>query len=136
MADNYGKTNLMRGFRMFDGADINRLFSRVFQGGLSREDNITATPGGTKAAARPLVRSLNHITVCATANNSVLAPKAIAGSILLVRNDGATTLALFGKDADTIDGVATGTANTIAAGKAKQYFCLTTGQWLTLSVQA
>ena len=49
--DPYGKTNIQPGFRLMDGSAINRLFSRVFQGGLNRQDSITATPGGTKAAA-------------------------------------------------------------------------------------
>lgn len=132
----YGKTNLVPGFRMFDGAALNRLFSRVFQGGLSREDTITATAGGTKAAARVLTKTNNHITVCATGGDSVLLPKAIAGSRCVVRNDGAASLNVFAKGTDTINGVATGTATALAAAKAIELVCFTAGAWFTLSVQA
>src|SRR4051812_14328219 len=97
MADSYGKTNFLPGFRLLDGTVVNRAFSRLFQGGISRQDTITATPGGTKAAARVLDRTLNHITVCATAGDSALLPKAIAGSRVVVRNDGVASCNLFGK---------------------------------------
>lgn len=136
LRDDYGKTNLIPGFRMFNGTDLNALFSRVFQGGLSREDSITATAGGTKAAAYALTRSLSHITVCATGGDSVLLPKAIAGSRVTVRNDGAAALNIFGKGTDTINGVATGTATSLAAAKCIELVCWTAGAWFTLSVQA
>lgn len=137
MADpNYGKTNFIPGFRLIDGAALNRALNRVFQGGLSREDSITATAGGTKAAARILTKSNNHITVCATGGDSVLLPKAIAGSRVTIRNDGAASCNLFGKGADTINGVATATATALANGKAMELICYTVGAWFTLSVQA
>lgn len=133
MADPYGKTNLQPGFRLFDGSALNTLFSRIFQGGLSRKDTITATAGGTKAAAIQLDKSLNHITVCATNGDSALLPKAIAGSIVVVRNDGAANASLYGKGTDTIDGAATANATALNAGVSKMFVCFTTGAWFTLS---
>lgn len=132
----YGKTNLLPGFRQFNGDDLNRLIGRVLQGGLSHEDTITATAGGTKAAARQLTRSLNHITVCATANDSVLLPKAIRGSRVTVRNDGVANLAMYGQGSDTINGVATGTLTALVPAKCIELICFTAGAWFTLSVQA
>lgn len=136
MADTYGKTNLQPGFRLFDGTALNKLFSRIFQGGIDREDGITATAGGTKAAARQLGHSFNRVSVCATANDSALLPKAVAGSQVTVINSGAANLALYGKGIDTIDGVATATSNVIAPTKSKTYVCLTTGAWYTASAVA
>ncbi len=140
MADLYGKRtgagNFQPGFRLMSGNEMMNAFAKVFQGGLSREDSITATAGGTKAAARALTRTNNHITVCATGGDSVLLPKAIAGSRVVVRNDGAASCNLFGKGTDTINGVATGTATALAAAKAIELVCFTTGAWFTLSVQA
>lgn len=124
------------GFALFSGSFLLERFQRVFQGGLNREDTITATAGGTKPLARALTRSFNHITVCATANDSVLLPPAIQGSIVQVRNDGAANLAMFGKGTDTINGVATGTATVVAPGKSHELICYTRGAWFTLSVQA
>ena len=135
-ADTYGKTNLQPGYREINGSFLNDLLTRILQGGLSRQDSITATPGGTKAAAYALKRSLNRVSVCATANNSVLLPKAIAGSIAMVVNSGAATLAVYGKGSDTIDGVSTATANTIATTKSKTYVCFTAGAWFTMAAVA
>lgn len=132
----YGKTNFIPGFRLIDGSALNRFVARCFQGGISREDSITATAGGNKATARVLTRTINHVTVCATLHDSVLLPKAIAGSRVVVRNDGAAGLDMFGKGTDTINGVATGTATTLAAAKAIELVCVTAGAWFTLSLQA
>lgn len=132
----YGKTNLIPGLRLFDGRDLNRLFSRVFQGGLSRMDTITATAGGTKAAAFALTSTNNHITVCATAADSVLLPKAIAGSRVTIRNDGVASCNIFSLGADTISGNSAATALALANGKATELICYTVGAWFVLSVQA
>lgn len=129
MADPYGKTNLQPGFRLFDGHALNTLFSRVLQGGLSRQDTITATAGGTKAAAYALTKTLSRVSVCATNDDSVLLPKAIAGSEVTVINAGAARLAVYAKGADTIGAAVAATADTIATTKAKKYTCVTAGHW-------
>lgn len=131
--DPYGKINFQPGFRVVSGQSLNLALSEVLQGGLSREDGITATPGGTKAAARQLVATLNRVSVCATLNDSVLLPKAIAGSVVILINSGAQTLNFYGKGTDTIDGAATATAATLATTKAKTLTCLTSGAWFTTS---
>lgn len=131
MADPYGKTNLQPGFRLFDGSALNRLFARVFQGGLNREVGITAHAGGTKAAGYQLTRSLNLIATTASANDSVILPKAIAGSIVVVTNNGAQTAAVYAKGNDTIDGNSAATANSLATTKTRFYVCYATGAWFT-----
>lgn len=133
---NYGKPRILPGFRMIDGAFLARLFSRYAQGGISSMDSITATAGGTKAAAFPLTKTLNHVTVCATGGDSVLLPFAVQGSRCVVRNDGAASLNIFAQGTQTINGVATGTATALAAAKAIELVCFTAGAWFTLSVQA
>jgi hypothetical protein len=133
MADSYGKTNLQPGFRLFDGSALNTLLSKVLQGGLSRKNGITAHAGGTKAAAFQLTTTISRISVCATDHDSVLLPKAIAGSEVTVINSGAALLDVYGKGTDTIDAVNTATANTIATTKAKKYTCVSTGFWHTTS---
>lgn len=128
---NYGKPPILNGFRMMDGSFLRTLFGRMFQGGLSRMDAITATAGGTQAAAYQLTKSLNNVSVCATNNDSVALPKAIAGSIVLILNNGAATLSVYGKlnSGDTINGVAGTTAVTQATGTDGWYICITAGAW-------
>lgn len=134
---NYGKPPIpSMGPYLFSGDFIRRMFSRVFQGGLSFQDTITATAGGTKAAAFALLRSHNRISVCATGGDSVLLPAAIQGSRVVVRNDGAASCNIFAKGADTINGASAATASALAAAKATEFACFTAGAWYTLSVQA
>jgi hypothetical protein len=115
-----------------DGQLLLDMFARMLQGGLSRESGITATPGGTKAAARVLKRSINIITVCATAADSVLLPKAIAGSVLFLTNAGAASAQVFGKGTDTINGVATATGVAQGAGLSAVYVCAVSGAWFRI----
>lgn len=134
---NYGKSTWpSMGAYLFSGEFLNRMFGRVFQGGISRQDGITATSGGTKAAAFALTKTWSRASVVAVDHDSVLLPPAIAGSRVMVVNGGVGILDVFGKGTDTIDGVATGTANNIAAGKLKEYTCITRGLWITTSILA
>ncbi len=133
---NYGKPRILPGFRMIDGVFLARLFSRYAQGGISSMDGITATAGGTKAAAYPLTKTLNRISVCATDHDSVLLPFAVQGSRVVVRNGGAATLDIYALGTQTIDANATATPISLATLKATELVCFTAGQWRTLSLQA
>lgn len=129
----YGKrTNagaFQKGFRLMDGDWLNKAFEKLFEGGISRRIGITATPGGAKAGAIQLDRSLNRIDVVATATNSALLPKAIAGSIVYVTNAGANSANLYGQNVDTINAAATATAYALAAGKTAIFVCHEVGKW-------
>lgn len=127
--DTYGKTNAQPGFRLLDGSFINDLISRVLQGGIQRQDSITAQADGTKANATVLKRTFNRVSTVAGANDSVLLPKAIAGSEVTVINAGANTLAVFAKGSDTIAALDAATADTINTTKAKKYTCVSAGHW-------
>lgn len=129
----YGKVNERPGFRLMDGSDINTLFSRVFQGGLSRQDLITAHSGGTQAPAFVLTKSLNNVTTVAADNDSVTLPKAIAGSRVDILNNGAHILGVYAMigSGDTINGTAGTTQFSQAAAKRVVFTCVTMGKWLT-----
>lgn len=132
----YGKTNFIPGFRLIDGAALNRALARVFQGGLSREDSITAFAGGGRTSARQLIKTLNRITVVATAADSVALPKAIAGSKVTVINaDAADSLNIFTKatTSDTINAAASTAAYALAAGKVAEFICITIGAWTAVT---
>lgn len=78
---------------------------------------LTAHAGGLKPSAKQLGYGVNTVTVSATAANSTLLPYAFKGAVVFVTNDGAQSSTVFGKGTDTIDGVATGTGNAMAAAK-------------------
>lgn len=131
----YGKPQgFPRGPFLFSGSLLTTLLNRVLQGGLNREDSITAHAGGTQAAAYQLKRSLNRVTVVGTAADSVALPKAIAGSIVLLANsDAADSMNVYAKpgSGDTINGSSTSTAFAQAAGKLVSFICFTAGAWIT-----
>lgn len=126
----YGHTRFpSSGPYLFSGAFLLSRFQRVFQGGLNRKDSIVAFAGGGKASATVLTSSINRIGTTASANDSVLLPKAISGSLVIVINAGANTAAVFAKGNDTIAALSAATADTIATTKAKTYVCVTSGHW-------
>lgn len=130
----YGKPFITQlGPYLFSGQFLGLLFSRVFQGGLASQDTITAHAGGLQPAAVQLAASFNNVTVCATAGNSTALPKAIKGSEVVVFNNGATSMNVFGKvgSGDTINGTAGTTAFAHANAKRVTYTCVTAGKWLT-----
>lgn len=134
----YGKSTFDGAFPngflgVMQGKWLNAAFEKVFQGGVSRQDSITAHAGGGKASATALTHSVNRITTCATSGDSVLLPKAIAGSFVVIMNDGAATLAMYGNGTDTIDGAATASPTYLAAGDEIWLTCVTRGAWNTMT---
>lgn len=95
-------------------------------------DTLTATAGGTKAAALALLNSVNRISVCATGGDSVLAPAAFKGCSCLIINDGAASCNVFGQGTDTIDGVATATAKALANAKRMILVAVADGAWVSI----
>lgn len=132
----YGKSinngNFQPGLQLINGSWLMNAFSKMFQGGVDRADGLTAHAGGTKAAALALSHSFNRISTCATSADSVLLPKAIAGSMITVTNSGAVEAAIYGAVADTIDGAATATAAYLSPHETKIFVCLTSGSWKTV----
>jgi hypothetical protein len=103
-----------RGPQLFDPALI------LSGGGMSAATGIVARAAGGRANATPLTACINHVTVCATAADSVALPAAIGGQELVVVNSGAAAMQVFAAvgTADTINGVAAATGISIAvAGK-------------------
>lgn len=127
----YGHSRFLSlGPYLFSGQFLLTRFQRVFQGGISRKDAIVAFAGGGKASATPLFNSFNRIGTCATGGDSVLLPKAIAGSAVFVRNDGAQSCNMFGKGTDTIDAAPTANATALAAAHGVMLMCVTAGAWV------
>lgn len=92
-------------------------------------DGVTARAGGGKALATALAYGMNRITICATAADSVLLPRAADGAEVLVVNDGAAAAQVFGGGTDTIDGIATGTGVVLTNARRTWFYCFTDGAW-------
>lgn len=97
---------------------------------LSTEDGITAHAGGGQASAYQLTKQINRVTTVATAADSVVLPSAVAGLwVVIVNDDSADSLQVFGLGSDTINDVAAATGVAQAAGKTAVYYCTVAGKW-------
>ncbi|MFG1399843.1 hypothetical protein [Roseixanthobacter pseudopolyaromaticivorans] len=97
---------------------------------LSAKTGITAYAGGGQTNATQLTASINHVTVVASAADSVKLPKSAPGAICIVTNgDSADSMQVFGYGTDTINDVATATGVAQAAGKTAVYVCPVAGKW-------
>jgi mRNA degradation ribonuclease J1/J2 len=97
---------------------------------------ITAAAGGTQAAATQLASTINRVDTVATAADSVKLPLAVAGAVVYLTNNTATSMQVFGSGTDTINigagDVATATGVAQAANKSAIYFCTSAapaGKW-------
>ncbi|MGH6716158.1 MAG: hypothetical protein ACREDC_08235 [Bradyrhizobium sp.] len=97
-------------------------------------NGITATAGGTQAAAVALMTMINRVATVATGADSVALPRAIAGMMVLVINDGANSVDVYTVNGgtDVINALSDATAYALAATKSALFFCPAVGQWCTL----
>lgn len=117
------------GFALQDGSKLNAATGSSWMAG------IVAHSGGTQAAAFGLTAFLNEIDTVAADNDSVKLPPAEPGTEVIINNNGAHTLAVYGAGADTIAAqgstaqqpAATGVTQT--TGVSTNYICTTPGQW-------
>ena len=103
-------------------------------GGQSYATGITATAGGTRAAALPLRAAMNRIATCATAADSVALPPAVGGQEVTVINSGAAACQVFAAPgtSDTINGVAAATGISVAAAGKAQFVSPGPGLWFSI----
>lgn len=102
----------------------NRIGEQKFPFLSNFETGITAGTTQTQAGATQLVAQISRVDTVAVSGDGVKLPKMVVspgrlgsvGSILFVGNNGANAMKLYGGLLDTINGVASGTGNAIAAG--------------------
>lgn len=70
--------------------------------GFNATSGIVATAGGGQANAFQLPSWMNEVAVVATAADSVMLPPGYAGAVIIVINDGANSVQVFGSPGDTI----------------------------------
>lgn len=93
---------------------------------------ITAFATGGQASAVALVSTINSITVCATAGDSVKLPTATAGSIIQVSNLGAAYANIFPASGGLIDALGADVAIKLPVGASILFTCAVTGSWKSL----
>lgn len=106
-------------------------------------DTITAFATGGQTNATPLTAQMNRVTTVANPGDSVMLPAAALvatypdgprerdGLQVVIRNDGANTLAIFPEGTDTIDGGSASASISLPAGQIATFFCFTAGAWFT-----
>lgn len=102
-----------------DGNALNKLTQLIG----SVQNNIVAKAGGTKAAATQLTAATCYVKTCATNGDSVKLPPGYPGLEVIIANQGAADLQVFGSGLDTINGVATATGVTQADPLTALYKC-------------
>ncbi len=111
----------IRWFSLVNGNTLNQLFGYPQ---FSTENGITATASGTKVTAFVLRATINQVSVCATAADSLKLPaNPQPGNMVFIANDGAAAAQVFGSNSDTIDGVATATGVVLTNALRCIYFC-------------
>jgi hypothetical protein len=71
---------------------------------------------------------VNEISVCATTNDTVTMPTAVAGLRIIIINDGAQTLQIFPASGDDL-GAGVNTAVTLAAAGKVVYTAIDATNW-------
>ncbi len=90
---------------------------------------LTALPGGGQSGATLLTGELNRVDTVATAADSVAlpAPAFVGQQVTVVNNAASNAMQVFGSGTDTINGVATATGVSQAAGKTAIYRAVSVG---------
>jgi hypothetical protein len=92
---------------------------------------LTAFASGGQANAVALSKTMNNVSVCATAGDSVKLPEPVAGQIVTVVNSGAATCAVFPQSGDTINALAANASINVASGAATTFLALDATAWKT-----
>ena len=103
---------------------------------MTTSNGLTAHAGGGQASALALTSGINNVTTVATANDSVKLPVSAAGMEILVINDSANAMQVFGAGTDTINDIASATGVSQLAQSAVLYSSPVAGKWYSLGLGA
>ena len=122
-------TSFIPGYRLVDGEDLQTMSDLLF----SSKHGIQG--GTSEATAVPLDTFISQVT----AGGTVVLPPGLPGRYLMVTNDTAAAIQIYGSpynpltgSADTIAGSGNSTQQVVAsqaAGTAAEYFCFSPGLW-------
>lgn len=95
---------------------------------------LTAHAGGGQGSALALTNPINNVTTVATVGDSVGLPAALAGMEVVIINDAANSMQVFGNGTDTIDDVATATGVPQIGKSVVLYTSPVNGKWYSLGL--
>ena len=96
-------------------------------------NSITAFAGGGQASATALTTTMNRVSTCATHSDSVKLPASpTAGTVIMVRNDGAKDLAVFPASGAAINSLGTDASRPLAPSSMQRYLAASSTQWYTM----
>ncbi len=110
-------------------------YAEVSNGVIATEQIITgigAFAGGGQGSATQLISSVNDITVCATAGDSVKLPVLTIGTRITVVNQGAASCDVFPSTGASINAGADNAAEALAVGTGVTYMGVTGSTWITV----
>lgn len=93
--------------------------------------SLTAFATGGQSSGVALSPGYNNLTTVATAGDSVKLPAALAGLVVVVRNNGAAAADVFPATADTINGGSANAAVRIAPNSTITFTAINTTDWET-----
>lgn len=101
---------------------------------LKATNAITAFATGGQASATALASTINSITTCATAGDSVKLPAAVAGKMIQVSNLGAAYANVFPQTGELIDALSANAAVSLPVGASLIFTCAVAGSWKSTGV--
>ena len=90
---------------------------------------LTALAGGTATGATALKAGFNNVTTSVTAGDSVKLPTAVVGTVVRVKNSGATAIDIFPFASDSIDALAVNLAVRLEPGGTAQFHAISVTVW-------
>ncbi len=102
----------------------------------STDATVSAHAGGGQASATALTKYYNNVTTVTTAGDSVKLLTAVVGTVQIVKNNGATTLAVFPFSGDAINGGSVDASINLNPGDQLSFTATTTSNWETEGVES
>lgn len=129
MANAVTNTPFQSGFRLVRGEDLNANFANP---GVSTQQSVTATSGGTRAAAFQITAAVTNVTTVGLAADSLVLPPASTnlGKTFTIYNNGANNLTLYANGSDTINGTAGATGISLPNAGVVVLQSVASGAWL------
>ena len=140
-ADFKGDMNKYFGIQQVPGATpYPDLANGVKVGGIALTTNgldstttgITAHAGGGQGSATALTTVFNNVTTCTSAGDSVKLLTAAAGTRQVVKNSGATALAVFPNTSDSINSGSANASVTLQLGEELEFRAISSVVWTTI----
>jgi hypothetical protein len=97
----------------------------------SLETGITAFATGGQASGTALTDRYNNVTTCTTAKDSVTLPTAVVGTVITVKNNGATSLDVFPAADDCINALAANLAISVPVNAEVKFVAKNAVTWET-----